>query len=176
MALMACPECQREVSDQAATCIHCGYTLPPTSANRAAPYPPERSRGGMFGHLGDFGYVRTSSQAVGWYLCYLIGTVIISIAISMPVVAIFRPNAGSSGGFELGSMVGNLVALIITISLSIVILIKRGRGGDPQSLGVALAAAVGAVVGGGLLGLIGPAYLSTRSNRAGGSAPLPPPA
>jgi len=27
MALIECPECKKQVSDQAATCIHCGYPL-----------------------------------------------------------------------------------------------------------------------------------------------------
>ena len=27
MALIRCPECGKEVSDQAAACIHCGYPL-----------------------------------------------------------------------------------------------------------------------------------------------------
>ena len=27
MALMKCPECGKEVSDQSETCIHCGYSL-----------------------------------------------------------------------------------------------------------------------------------------------------
>lgn len=27
MALMKCPECGKEVSDQSETCIHCGYPL-----------------------------------------------------------------------------------------------------------------------------------------------------
>ncbi|MDE6014964.1 MAG: zinc-ribbon domain-containing protein [Acetatifactor sp.] len=30
MALITCPECNREVSDQAKTCPHCGYKLPKT--------------------------------------------------------------------------------------------------------------------------------------------------
>ena len=29
MALIPCPECGKEISDRAPTCIHCGYPLPP---------------------------------------------------------------------------------------------------------------------------------------------------
>ncbi len=36
MALIKCPECKREISDKAQTCIHCGYPLKgiPTSSNQ----------------------------------------------------------------------------------------------------------------------------------------------
>lgn len=27
MALIKCPECEREISDQASKCVHCGYQL-----------------------------------------------------------------------------------------------------------------------------------------------------
>lgn len=33
MALIICPECGREISDQSSTCIHCGYPLPSKSGN-----------------------------------------------------------------------------------------------------------------------------------------------
>jgi len=33
MALITCPECGRQVSDQAVTCIHCGYPLPSNMGN-----------------------------------------------------------------------------------------------------------------------------------------------
>ena len=28
MALISCPECGKQISDQAPACIHCGYPLP----------------------------------------------------------------------------------------------------------------------------------------------------
>lgn len=36
MALIACPECTREISDKAATCPHCGNPMRPI----ASPAPP----------------------------------------------------------------------------------------------------------------------------------------
>lgn len=35
MALISCPECQREVSDQAGACPHCGYPIASSSCNPA---------------------------------------------------------------------------------------------------------------------------------------------
>ena len=35
MALIKCPECNNEISDKAATCIHCGYPLPGKDAIKA---------------------------------------------------------------------------------------------------------------------------------------------
>ena len=34
MALIKCPECEREISDSAKRCIHCGYTLPKKSPKK----------------------------------------------------------------------------------------------------------------------------------------------
>jgi len=31
MALFECPECSKEISDQAINCVHCGYPLPKKS-------------------------------------------------------------------------------------------------------------------------------------------------
>lgn len=38
MALIACPECAREVSDQAPACIHCGFPLQPRAPVDARPH------------------------------------------------------------------------------------------------------------------------------------------
>lgn len=55
MALIKCPECGKEVSDKASTCIHCGYPLSESTQQRPQPqtvsqpvqsvYRPVASRG-----------------------------------------------------------------------------------------------------------------------------------
>jgi hypothetical protein len=57
VALIKCPECGREVSDQAPACVGCGVPL--TSASHAAPSPPPHvapvavtRRGGKWEALG----------------------------------------------------------------------------------------------------------------------------
>ena len=42
MALISCPECSREVSDQAAACPHCGYPLSPRRTATAQPPDPDQ--------------------------------------------------------------------------------------------------------------------------------------
>ena len=42
MALIACPECGKEISNQAPACIHCGYPLPKQPTAPAAPPSPDR--------------------------------------------------------------------------------------------------------------------------------------
>jgi len=121
-------------------------------------------RAGMFSNLLDFAYVRSASQALGWYIVYLVGTIVMSAVVGAIVVAISRPRGGFTSGFDMGNIVGNVVAFCITVVLSVMLVVKRGRGGDAQSLAIVVVAAIGAALGGGLLGLIGPAYLSTRSH------------
>ena len=42
MALIPCPECGKEISDQAPACIHCGYPLPPKGPELLSPDEPNR--------------------------------------------------------------------------------------------------------------------------------------
>lgn len=42
MALITCPECGKEISDQAPACIHCGYPLPPKGPELLPPDEPNR--------------------------------------------------------------------------------------------------------------------------------------
>lgn len=42
MALMKCPECGREISDQSETCIHCGYPLKKESKEAENPSAEEK--------------------------------------------------------------------------------------------------------------------------------------
>ena len=42
MALISCPECGKQISDQAPACIHCGYPLPKQPTAPAAPPSPAR--------------------------------------------------------------------------------------------------------------------------------------
>ncbi len=44
MALIACPECQKQISDQATACPQCGYPLRERQQQQAAPTPPPVKR------------------------------------------------------------------------------------------------------------------------------------
>ena len=44
MALIKCPECGKEISDQAPACIHCGYPLPPKQPEPDLLPPDEPNR------------------------------------------------------------------------------------------------------------------------------------
>ena len=49
MALIQCPECGREVSDQAATCIHCGCPVKQQSTQGKAIFQTSNDFIGLFG-------------------------------------------------------------------------------------------------------------------------------
>ena len=40
MAIVLCPECQKEISEKAVTCPHCGYPLKPSAPNHSSVQAP----------------------------------------------------------------------------------------------------------------------------------------
>ena len=79
MPLIECPECKRQVSDQASACIHCGYPLkaPPKEQEFGGHVPVEASgpaayefhtvrRRFMKWNAGPLDQVRTVMSEAGW--------------------------------------------------------------------------------------------------------------
>ena len=82
----------------------------------------------MFRKLTDFGYQRTPVQAIGFYLVYFFGGVIVSSLLG----AIASAATGSSGfeqGMAVGLQVGTVFAILFTAALSAVILWAKGAIG-----------------------------------------------
>ncbi len=110
----------------------------------------------MFSHLSDFGYKRSGLQAVGFYIVYLILTII-----TAAVGGIFFGMASGSNNFGLGQKIGMIVSILFAMIFSFLILQSKKMLNNYMYIGLAIAAGVLAYLGGGLLGLIIPAYLTT---------------
>jgi hypothetical protein len=111
----------------------------------------------MFDKLSDFSYRRTSTEAVGFYLAYLVLTIILSIAASLLLAPAFRVD-----GFVSGYRIGNFMAIVVSLVLAFTILHRKQLLDNMGLILVAVLAGVLAYFGGGLLGLIPVAYLTTR--------------
>lgn len=114
----------------------------------------------MFTGLLDFDYRRTGRQAIGFYLFYLLLTIVAS-AIAGGLTGLFV-----AGGVDLGIRVGTFVAVIVSLALSAAVLSKRGRFAHPGYVLLSLVCALGALFAGGLVGIVAPAFLSTREGQA----------
>jgi hypothetical protein len=111
----------------------------------------------MFRSLTDFSRPRSPLEALGFYLFYLLVSLLAGALIG-GLAALLSP--GQS--FEAGTRAGALLAVLLSLALSSLLLSQRGLLAHPGYLVIALVSAVAALFGGGLLGLIGPAFLSTR--------------
>lgn len=110
----------------------------------------------MFSNLADFGYKRSSLQSLGFYIVYLILTILTGFLAGM----IFGVSTGSTS-FESGQKVGMIVAILVVLVLSFLVLQAKKLLNNYFYLSLAAASGVVAFLGGGLFGLIITAYLTT---------------
>lgn len=117
---------------------------------------PSAPRGkNWFSELSNFEYQRSAKQAIGFYLAYLVFIIILAGAFG----ALLGVSGGSHGSVSI--VAGNLVAMILTGYLGFAI--WRQKHLEPAMLGLVALAVVLGLLGGGILGLIPVAYLTTRS-------------
>lgn len=127
----------------------------------------------MFRQLTNFSYQRTPVQAVGFYLFYLILTVL-AAAIAGGIAGLVSPETSPETSFESGQRFGTLIAVVISLALSYLVLGQKQRLGNPGYLLLGIAGGLGALLLGGLLGIVAPAILSTRSSGSASSAGATP--
>jgi hypothetical protein len=116
----------------------------------------------MFTNLFDFSFDRTAKQAIGFYITWL---VIISVACGL-VSAAASPLLGASNfqtGFSSGVKVGQSFSILADTVVAFWIL-KSKHSFSFGNVVLAFLAGVLSILGGGLLGLIPAAYLTTRPN------------
>ena len=111
----------------------------------------------MFKKLTEFNHKRTSKEALGFYLAYLLLIVILSALIG----GIFGLVIGE-GSIELGMRLGGFVAVVVCLVISFMLLSKKNLMYNFGMLLLALLSGLLAFFGGGILGLIPVAYLSTK--------------
>jgi hypothetical protein len=118
----------------------------------------------MFTNLFDFSINRTAKQAVGFYIAWL---VILAVSCGL-VSAAASPLLGASNfrtGFSAGVKVGQSFSILANTVVAFWIL-KSKRSFSFGNVVLAFLAGALSILGGGLLGLIPAAYLTTRPNNA----------
>lgn len=112
----------------------------------------------MFKNLFNFSYKRSLIEAIGFYIAYLV-TIILGSAV---LAALLGLVTGNENSFGFGFRIGNIVAIITSLSLSFIILKNRNLFGNFFYTLLFLLSGLLAYLGGGILGLIPVSFLSTR--------------
>jgi hypothetical protein len=118
----------------------------------------------MFSYLIDFSYKRTIRQAIGFYIVYFLAVIVISGLVSYSVLnnQVFF---SQEDAIRAGRQIGSKVAVAVILLLAILILNAKKFIGDPRFIAIGIGAVVLAYIGGGLLGLIPLAYLTTQEKK-----------
>lgn len=116
----------------------------------------------MFKNLTDFSFKRSLLQACGFYLAYLLLGIILGGIIGGLAGALFVKENTFQAGYEIGSRFGLFVAIAYSVGVGFLVLIRKRLLGNFLFLILALLGGILALVGGGFLGLIPAAFLTTR--------------
>ena len=115
----------------------------------------------MFKNLNNLEIKRSWKEAVVFYIVYLIATLIIGVVLTVFAAIIF--NVTPENAKDFGIKVGTGMAIVISTFLTYYILKKKGILKEPSSLAYIFATCVFSGLGGALLGLIIPSFLTTES-------------
>ena len=126
----------------------------------------------MFKHLMVFGYKRSNKEAVGFYVAWLVFIVILSALAGGITGGFLPPEDTFQDGFHVGLRVGGYIAVAAVLVITFMIVRDKKILTNFSSIILLLLSGVLAFIGGGILGLIIPAYLTTK---AVGGAMSPPP-
>ncbi len=120
----------------------------------------------MFKQTFNFSYQRHGfKEALGFYVVHLI----IAMMLGMVLGALWGGGQGSfAQGFQKGVRAGQIIAVIYSLGLALLILIKKQILGGAKNLFLALLAGILAALSGGLLGLVPAAYLTTLPAKQAG--------
>ena len=119
----------------------------------------------MFSNLTDFSFKRSAIQAVGFYIAYLVLTVVLG-GLAGGVFSILTSNLTVAEGYLSGVRIGAILAVIVSISLAFLIVSKKRRLSNFFYLILIALSGILALLAGGLAGLIIPAFLTTRASMA----------
>ena len=115
----------------------------------------------MFKNLTNFSYKRNWKEAIGFYLAYFIVGLILG-GIGGALSSIQSGATTFSEGFSSGLGVGAMVAIVYCLVVAILVLAQRKLYKNFGYVILALLSAILAAFGGSLLGLIIPAFMTTR--------------
>ena len=111
----------------------------------------------MFKNLTSFGYQRSTKEAIGFYLAYLVLVMIVGAVLGGTLGVAMQNDT-----FDFGLRVGNVIAVIVSSGVSFLILKEKKLLNSFGFILLALLAGLLALFIGGLGGLIPAAYLTTR--------------
>lgn len=125
----------------------------------------------MFEDLTNFEVKRSWQKAIGFYIAYLALLVLIALVMAVFVGVIFA--VPEEGAMNFGIKVGIVVATIGCTGLSYLVLNKKKLLKSFLSLFYLVATFALGFLGGSLLGLLVPAYLTTRESLKAAVSPDP---
>jgi hypothetical protein len=111
----------------------------------------------MFNNLTDFGYQRSTKEAIGFYIAYLFLIIILGLILAFGLGSIMQKDA-----YNFGLIIGNVVAIVVSLGVSFLILKEKKLLGNSGFILLAILSGVLATILGGLGGLIPAAYLTTK--------------
>jgi hypothetical protein len=114
----------------------------------------------IFNNLTEFGYQRSTKEAIGFYIAYFFLLIIIGALLALVLGSTIQ-NATYAYGY--GLIIGNIVAIIASLVISFLILKEKNLLGNTGFILIALLSGVLALFFGALGGLIPAAYLTTKS-------------
>lgn len=114
----------------------------------------------LFSRLTDFGYQRSKKEAFGFYIVYLLLTMIAGGVISGTAAALLD----FTDVYQASVRIGTGTALVVCVGLSFAVLKQKKLLGNLGLVALAALSGVIALFGGALIGLIAVAFLTTRPN------------
>ena len=111
----------------------------------------------IFKNLTDFGYQRSTKEAIGFYIAYLFLIIIFGALIGFGLGSIMQNDT-----YGFGLRVGNIIAVVVSLGISFLILKEKKLLGNFGFILLALLSGVLSIILGGLGGLIPAAYLTTK--------------
>ena len=115
----------------------------------------------MFNDVFKFELMRTTKQAWGFYFAHLLFALILAFILGF-VLGLFSNPGDFVEGFNQGTKIGAVIALIYVTFVSFAIVKQKNLLGNFKYILLALAAMVLALLGGAILGLIIPAVLTKK--------------
>lgn len=119
----------------------------------------------MFSNLTDLSFKRSAIQAVGFYIAYLVLTVVLG-GLAGGVFSILTSDLTVAGSYLSGVRIGAVLAVVVSTSLAFVVVSKKQRLSNFLYLILIVLSGILALLAGGLAGLIIPAFLTTRASMA----------
>ena len=117
---------------------------------------PQRAKKAMFHEIMNFAYQRTTKQAIGWYLMYLIICVVMGFAVGH-IAGMFSAPGGAA---KVGLAAGQISAIPYHVALGVLLLWHRDK--SASNLVLVLLSVMLSIALGGFGGLIPLAFLSRR--------------